>query len=292
MEINNGTSWGRSMFRSVGARKLWKFQYGKGSAISNPFTYAMMRTFRSELNNRQLLRDAAPCVLYLQSLWDGKIVDGTRMGGLPGRDPSLQWPLSLEGELPLMFLAQFDFSQCPFKLPYIDSRQLLHVYAENLGGHLDMNLQFQWHQRDNCQIPARELLPAKLEILSGFYGVQCYENDYKKFDFDGSAMKVGSEERVPVLRGTKIGGLDPLSAEIIKDGDCVRVLGDSPPEDGRFLCCIGSVCPSPGVEWPYVGSKAPIASSHLSAAINIGDGWAISIYVTAERHLLWLPIIG
>jgi Domain of unknown function (DUF1963) len=168
----------------------------------------------------------------------------TKIGGLPYWPVDRPWPKNEEGT-PYRFLAQFNFADSHDLFPKLPGQVLMIL----IDGGDDWfwepkHIHFEWLQLGltPCTTFARSLVAEK---AGPFFGAIYRSADYPKASKKARESGLPQGYNLPILNGTKIGGLP----HFIQSDDDV---------EGEFLCQLGSIQAAPYAPYPWVNESEPL----------------------------------
>jgi hypothetical protein len=202
----------------------------------------------------------------------------TKVGGMPYWPADRLWPTNPAGE-PYRFLAQFNFADSRDLFPNLDGDVLLLLVENDPEWIWEPNpIRFEWLPMG---VPICPEFDASLfaEQSGPFFGVVYRSADYPDCGERARASDVSQSYNLPILNGTKIGGLP----HFIESHS--RYHSDTADDlDGEFLCQLGSIQAAPNVPFPWVNQSDPLALEFDEGGIHgpwneISFGDMGSIYV-------------
>lgn len=252
-------------------------------------------TSPSDIVGWELLRErysilgttSVPCDLFVWGIGEPPDRRLTRVGGLPWLPKSTPWPSI--GKIVPSFLCQFDFRDSRDLVGELPGDLLLIFVADEtaaLAGDAK-RMRFLWVSAEEQDVIESADVPTPTYPYKhvSTWGVRYRSKDdpgawahsYAVYEEDCGN---GSLWMLPVLMGTKIGGVPYHSQEIQR----------SVPEN--YLCQLVSIQASSGTLWPWINQKDPLASSSKSGGINspenclmIGDMGELTIYLQKDGSI-------
>lgn len=198
----------------------------------------------------------------------------TKVGGRPFWPSDQPWPTTSDGR-PLYFLAQFNFADSSDILPELPASVLLLMTDSEDDWLWDDGdgLTFQWVFGD-VDAATDLVVPSTIGSAGPFFGAIYRTADYPDASDKAHHLHVSQSYNLPILNGTKIGGLP----HFIQGGT---------RGDGRFLCQLGSIQAACDVPYPWVNQREPLALTFDNTGIHGDDNCAVfgdmgSIYLFAK----------
>jgi hypothetical protein len=200
--------------------------------------------------------------------------EATKVGGIPYWPADRPWPTDDEGS-PLYFLAQFNFADSRDLFPIPLPGDVLLFLVEDPEDYLEPDLiQFGWLPLGLS--PVSHFDESLMATTAGpFYGVIHRSADYPDATERATDLEVSQSYDLPILNGTKIGGVPHW----IQGGD---------GSDDQFLCQLGSIQAAPQVPYPWVNQAESLGLEFDDRGIY-GDSNSIvfgdmgSIYIFLDR---------
>ncbi len=245
-----------------------------GEQVTSAWDLYSVETLR-ELHNLRI-GDAFPTDVFVFGKGETDNPASTKVGGRPFWPCDREWPTAADGSH-CHFLAQFNFA---------DS---LDIVGDDLPGTVLLlltdskedwiwgggGLSFHWVSAGIT--PAKDLVvPSAIGAAGPFYGVIHRSADYPDAWDDVSKLKVSQSYNLPILNGTKIGGLPHL----IQDG------GDY---DSFFLCQLSSIQAAPFAPYPWVNECDPLGLDFNNKGIYgkencavFGDMGSVYLFIDAN----------
>jgi hypothetical protein len=223
----------------VAARRM--FEAGAHEALTGQLITSPYDVFSvEELRDIHGLREgtAFPADLFVFGKGESPRREATKVGGIPYWPANRPWPTGDEGS-PLLFLAQFNFTDSRDLFPAPLPGDVLLLLVKDPEDYLEPDLiQFEWLPLGLP--PVSHFDESLMATTAGpFYGVIYRSADYPDAIERASDLEVSQSHNLPILNGTKIGGVPHW----IQDGD------DS---DNQFLCQLGSIQAAHQVPYPWV----------------------------------------
>jgi uncharacterized protein YwqG len=166
----------------------------------------------------------------------------TKVGGRPYWPADRPWPTSADG-MPCRFLAQFNFADSlDISVDHLPGMVLLLLTdSEDDWLWKEDGLTYQWVTAGIT--PAENLaVPSAIGSSGPFYGVVYRSADYPGAVGAAHKLDVSQSYNLPILNGTKIGGLP----HFIQGGV---------DTDQAFLCQLGSIQAAPNVLYPWINRR-------------------------------------
>ncbi|QDT01342.1 DUF1963 domain-containing protein [Adhaeretor mobilis] len=231
-----------------------------GELITSAFDLYSVETLR----DRHKLRvgDTFPTDVFVFGKGEPDDPACTKVGGRPFWPDDMEWPNASTGS-PCRFLAQFNFGD---SMDIIDADlpgTILLLLTENEDDWLwgDDGLTFHWVSA--AATPRRDLNVLSAVGSAGpFYGVRYRSADYPAAGDATYELDVSQGYNLPILNGTKIGGLP----HFIQSGD------DSP---GQFLCQLGSIQAAPYAPFPWSNHRDALDLQFNDKGIYGDDNCAV-----------------
>jgi len=250
-----------------------------------------MVTSPHDLFSVEALRDAHgvrtgkafPADIFVFGKGESPRRDGTKVGGMPYWPANRPWPVDSKGT-PYFFLGQFNFADSRDLFPDLPGDVLL-LFVEDAELAPPDPIHFEWLP---LGLAVGEFDKSLIAVKGGpFHGVI-----YRTADFPNDAqggrnpfsrptadwtdrLKVSQCWNLPILNGTKIGGIPHF---IQNSDDC----------EAEFLCQLGSIQPAPRVAYPWVNHAEPLTLEHDDQGIHGERNHAVfadmgTIYVFRDR---------
>jgi hypothetical protein len=200
----------------------------------------------------------------------------SKVGGRPFWPADREWPTTRHGS-PCHFLAQFNFA---------DS---IDIIGDDLPGTVlllltdsdedwlwaEDGLSFHWVSAGIA--PATNLkVPSAIGSSGPFYGAIHRTADYPDAEDAAYRLDVSQNYNLPILNGTKIGGLPHFIQGGEETSDC-------------FLCQLGSIQAAPYAPYPWVNQRDPLGLEFNNDGIYGDDNCAVfgdmgSIYLFMDGN--------
>lgn len=245
----------------------------RAEGITGPREVAVVDQLRAESANFLSQFRQVPVDLFVWAIGEPVNRAATKAGGLPYRSKSRPWPLDQHGQ-PKSFAGQICFAESKDLVGDLPGDVLL-VFSDEFLEH--EGLTFEWQDLGLTNLMDRDDLPSLPHDLTPCYGVRLRSHEYvvPEPPFEGyleQRDKVRDQIDLAVYEGTKIGG-----APFWVQGD--------PELPGRYICQLGSICPSYHEPWPFVNQAAP--TDNLAGGYLIwGDVGALTIYLDEHGRIL------
>ena len=213
-----------------------------GQLVTSPYDLYSVETLR----DRHGLRtgEAFPTDIFVFGKGEPDDPSITKVGGRPYWPVDREWPAN-SGGMPCHFLAQFNFGDSIDLVGDDLPGSVLLLLTETPDDWIweDSHLTFHWLPNDIT--PDTNLnVPSTLGGAGPFYGAIHRSVDYPdSFDiaFD---LQLRRNYNLPLLNGTKIGGLPHFIQDGVETDSC-------------FLCQLGSIQAAPRVPFPWVNQHDP-----------------------------------
>ena len=217
---------------------------------------------------------AFPADLFVFGKGESPGRETTKVGGIPYWPADRSWPTDDEGS-PLLFLAQFNFADSQDLFPTRLPGDVLLLLVEDPEDYLEPDLiRFEWLPLGLP--PVSHFDESLVATTAGpFYGVIHRSADYPDATERASELEVSQGYNLPILTGTKIGGVP----HFIQGGD---------GSDDQFLCQLGSIQAAHQVPYPWVNQAESLGLQFDDRGIY-GDSNSIvfgdmgSIYIFLHR---------
>ena len=224
--------------------------------------------------------EPVPIDIFIHSSGEPERRDCTKIGGVPYRPESKEWPTNSAGRS-LALLAQFDFSNS-HDIIGETLEELLLVFGDDSRGPIEA-LHFEWqpHTDENLvkSVPEDALLVlpcfgSRCRTTSFPFAKPLWDDSYPKCN----GLDVWSWYHIPTYQATQIG----RAPFLIQQGDT-----DLP---GHHLCTIASVQPHPWNSFPWLNVEKPICGPDEYPAdgdgnLMIGDLGCIHIMMDNDGNL-------
>lgn len=197
----------------------------------------------------------------------------TKVGGRPLWPADRAWPTASDGS-PCYFLAQFNFADSRDILPDLPADMLLLLTdSENDWLWGDDGSSFHWVRSDE-KITQDICVPSTVGAAGPFFGAIFRTADYPDSQDKAYALQMSQSYNLPILNGTKIGGLPHF------------IQGGEGQTDG-FLCQLGSIQAASDVPFPWVNQAEPLSLKFDNTGIYGDNNCAVfgdmgSIYLFLE----------
>jgi len=230
--------------------------------------------------------NAVPCDLFVWGTGEPPDRRLTRVGGVPWLPKRIAWPVI--GDVITTFLCQFDFRDSrDLKGQRVAGRlpgDLLLVFVaeeESVFRGDERQMRFVWVSANEMDVYTAADMP---EPTAGFKFVTAWGARYRTSDVPTKreqAYKIHEDEywKLPVLQGTKIGGVPYHSQENFDE---------VPPE---YLCQLVSIQASADTKWPWIDREAPLTDfgddgihSHKND-LMIGDMGELTFYLADDGRV-------
>jgi hypothetical protein len=213
-----------------------------GEQITSPYDLFSVETLRDAHGLRT--GRAVPTDVFVFGKGEAPRRDGTKVGGIPYWPADRPWPRTPTGA-PYHFLAQFNFADSRDLFSDLPGDVLLILVhgSEEWFWELEQ-IRFEWLP-SGLTVCSRFDESLIWENIGPFFGALSRTADYPDAVGRASALEVSRAYELPILEGTKIGGLPHL----IQGGDDTA---------GEFLCQLGSIQAAPDVPYPWVNQAAPL----------------------------------
>ena len=245
-----------------------------GELVTSAWDLYSVETLRDRHNLR--IGDLFPTDVFVFGKGEPDDPSCTKVGGCPFWPADQDWPTTPDGS-PCHFLAQFNFSDSidiiDIALPGAVLLLLTDPEKDWLWG--DDGLSFHWVSAGAS--PGSNLnVPSAIGTSGPFYGAVHRTADYPDAGDAASELDVSQNYNLPVLNGTKIGGLPHFIQQ--GGGTC-----------DRFLCQLGSIQAAPFAPYPWVNQRAPLGLEFNNDGIYGEDNCAVfgdmgSIYLFIDDH--------
>lgn len=243
-----------------------------GELITSPYDVFSVEELRDVHGLRE--GKAFPADLFVFGKGESPCREATKVGGIPYWPADRPWPTDDEGA-PLFFLAQFNFADSRDLFPTPLPGDVLLLLVEDPGDYLEPDLiQFEWLPLGLP--PVSRFDESLMATTAGpFYGVIHRSADYPDATERASDLEVSRSYNLPILNGTKIGGVPHW----IQGGD---------GSDDQFLCQLGSIQAAHQVPYPWVNQAESLGLEFDDRGIY-GDSNSIvfgdmgSIYIFLDR---------
>lgn len=231
-----------------------------GELVTSPFDLYSVETLRERHNLR--VGQAFPTDIFVFGKGEPDDPSCTKVGGRPYWPAGQEWPRTPDGS-PCHFLAQLNFTDSldiiGRDLPGAVLLLLTDSQEDWLWG--DKGLSFHWVSAEIS--PAKNLnVPSAIGSSGPFYGVIHRSADYPDAGTAAHNLKVSQTWNLPVLNGTKIGGLP-------------HFIQSSEDADDRFLCQLGSIQAAPYAPYPWVNRHDPLGLESDNDGIYGDDNCAV-----------------
>lgn len=231
-----------------------------GEQITSAWDLYCVETLRDRHSLR--IGEAFPTDVFVFGKGEPDDPSCTKVGGRPFWPIEQEWPRARDGS-PCHFLAQFNFADSVdvigAKLPGMVL--LLLTDSEEDWLWRDDGISFHWVSLDIT--PASNLnVPSAVGSSGPFYGAIYRSADYPDAHKVAYGLDVSQSYELPILNGTKIGGLPHW----IQGGEDMA---------GEFLCQLGSIQAAPNVPYPWVNRCEPLDLDSDGEGIHGKDNCAV-----------------
>jgi hypothetical protein len=197
------------------------------------------------LRDRHALRrgTASPTDVFVFGKGEATRRDGTKVGGLPYWPADRRWPKD-EAGTPYRFLAQFNFADSRDLLVELPGEVLLLLVQEGDDWLYEPDrIHFEWLPLGLTPIAS---FPPSWTVNPGgtFFGAIHRSADYPDASETAEKSGVRGHEDLPIVNGTKIGGLPHLIQSVDLEGE--------------FLCQLSSIQAAPYAPYPWVNDPVPL----------------------------------
>jgi hypothetical protein len=169
----------------------------------------------------------------------------TKVGGRPFWPDDRDWPTKPDGS-PYHFLAQFNFADSTDIIDHDLPGKVLLLLTDSKEDWLWGNEGLSFHWVSAGISPAPNLkVPSAIGDSGPFYGVIHRTADYPDSSNAAYKLRVSQSYNLPIINGTKIGGLP----HFIQSGA---------DDAGHFLCQLGSIQAAPYAPYPWVNRREPL----------------------------------
>ena len=200
----------------------------------------------------------------------------TKVGGLPFWPADQDWPTAPDGSL-CRFLAQFNFADSTDIIDADLPASVLLLLTDSEEDWIwgDEGLSFHWVSAGIT--PATNLdVPSAIGSSGPFYGAIHRSADYPESTDAAYNLNVSQNYNLPILNGTKIGGLP-------------HYIQNGADTDDYFLCQLGSIQAAPYAPYPWVNKREPLGLEFNNDGIYGDDNCAVfgdmgSIYLFIDKN--------
>jgi hypothetical protein len=244
-----------------------------GESITSPYHAFSIEELRDVHGLRE--GTAVPTDVFVFGKGESPRREATKVGGIPYWPADQLWPTGDDGS-PLFFLAQFNFADSRDLFPTSLPGDVLLFLVEDPEDYLEPDLMlFQWLPLGLT--PISHFDESLMATTAGpFYGVIHRSADYPDASQRASKLRISQNHNLPVLNGTKIGGVPHW------------IQGGEDWDDEQFLCQLGSIQAAHDVPYPWVNREKPLGLRFDDQGIH-GDSNEISfgdmgnIYIFLNR---------
>lgn len=251
-----------------------------GQRITSSFDLYSVETLRDRFGLRT--GAAVPTDVFVWGQGEPKDRTLTKVGGLPYWPAETPWP-ERDGK-PMQFLVQFNFKDSADLVGDLPGDILL-VFTDEGFSWLSGNregLQLEWIRIGTKRLTVERLLPKPKQPFFKGYGIIHRANDYP--EAGGGAvggLGGGSERELPVLHGTKIGGIPAAGRRVASKGV-------------RFLAQLSSIQAASGVDYPWVNRPRPLGVTQDASGIHgdtnqliLGNMGSLVLYLKDGETVEW-----
>jgi len=214
----------------------------EGELITSPHDLFCVETLRDRLDLR--VGRSLSVDVFVFGKGEPPRQDCTQVGGNPYWPSNRAWPINDKGN-PYRFLAQVNFADSKDLFADLPGELLLLFVGEGDEWLWEPDpIHLEWVTLGS--VPLSEIDRALVAEKAGpFFGAIFRSADYPDAEDKANESEVGQGYNLPILNGTKIGGVPHL----IQGGEEVS---------GQFLCQLGSIQAAPRVPYPWVNHPAPV----------------------------------
>lgn len=254
--------------------------------ISGPYDIAVLEQLRamSYAYQSDVKRVATDLFIWFRGEPEQRML--TKIGGLPYRLASKDWPLSSSG-VPLTFVAQLCFLDSRDLAPPLPGDVLLiFTEARNWGTQQDplydfmgedvhdSYLYFEWISQTDEPLITHEQVPE-----TGLSIISCYAAIHRTWDYrevDGFAYPDLTGHIPPIFQATKIGGVCPGQDEEYENAQ-------------NYLCTLSSLANNITKPFSFLNVPNPMSWQEWldSKALAIGDVGFINIFFDKKGEISW-----
>ena len=213
----------------------------QGEMVTSPHDLFSVEVLRDRLALR--MGPAVPTDAFVFGRGEAPRRDGTKVGGLPYWPADRPWLKNGEG-LPYRFLAQFNFADSHDLLAKLPGQVLLLLVEQGDEWLYEPDrIHFEWLPLGLAPITSFESSWI-VNQGSAFYGAIHRSADYPEASEKAEKCGIRSHHDLPIINGTKIGGLPHRISSF--------------DFEGEFLCQLSSIQAAPYAPYPWVNDPAPL----------------------------------
>lgn len=248
-----------------------------GELITSPWDLYSVETLRDRLHLR--MGEAVPTDVFVFGKGEPDKPSSTKFGGRPFWPVDLEWPMT-QNDTPCHFLAQFNFSDSTEIVGKELSEKVLLILTDSKDDWLWGNGEMSFHWISEDITPNTELnAPSTIGSAGPFYGAIYRSADYPDAEDAAFKTELSSAYNLPILNGTKIGGLPHFIQHNVESNE-------------RFLCQLGSVQAAPDVPYPWVNRKEALELKFDNTGIYgdensaiFGDMGSIYLFIDPQGNI-------
>jgi len=213
----------------------------EGEQVTSPHDLFSVEVLRDRLALR--VGRAIPTDVFVFGRGEAPRRDGTKVGGLPYWPADRPWLKDGAG-MPYRFLAQFNFADSQDLLAKLPGQVLLLLVEEGDDWLYEPDrIHFEWLPLGLA--PVTSFQSSWIVNQGGtFFGAIHRSADYPEASDNAEKPRIRSYRDLPIINGTKIGGLPHL----IQSSDF----------KGEFLCQLSSIQAAPYAPYPWVNDPGPL----------------------------------
>lgn len=270
-----------SIFSIETLRKTMPYEvYGR--QITSPVHLAIVEQLRREIPASDLGRKI-PTDVFVFGKGESPSRECTKIGGLPYRPADLSWPLAHDDGQPMTFVGQWNFTNSKDITRPLPGDVLL-VFSKNDVPVLEGTdaLRFEWYMEGLTDLVRPDMIPkpAWRFVICHGYRWRIADLPDAQFQFD----EYESSWKIPILEGTKIGGIPPFFEQIEENGGM----------PGRFLASIGSIQPILNCPYPWTNIASPLIMKNAKCLfceeeeeLMWGDAGVLMLFIDDDNIIHW-----
>jgi hypothetical protein len=213
----------------------------EGEIVTSPHDLFSVEALRDRLALR--VGRATPTDVFVFGKGEAPRRDGTKVGGLPYWPADRPW-LKNDARVPCRFLAQFNFADSRDLFANLPGQVLLLLVEEGDDWLYEPDrIHFEWLPLGLAPVTSFE---SSWIVNQGgtFFGVIHRSADYPEAAENAGKCGIRSQRDLPIINGTKIGGLPHLISSF--------------GFEDEFLCQLSSIQAAPYAPYPWVNDAGPL----------------------------------
>jgi hypothetical protein len=230
---------------------------------NGPSSVCFIEQIRAIARQNEGLGDSVPCDVFVLGLGEPDERATTKIGGLPYRPRNVPWPMSMESQKPLTFVAQFCFTDSRDLFPDLPGDMLLAFFEDFAAEpytYFPGPPQFEWYSLGQDDLISVDEIPS-----TGFTFPICYGARYRTCDYGAAAAERAISRAIRTtfthsVESPDVQGLQEFACVFpnLKIGGLPCWPGETPGieleigSDFRFLAAIPSIYVGSEEEYPWL----------------------------------------